>query len=263
MKNKAYVYFHYTEDTGELFYIGKGTNNRYKDTYNRGQYWKKIVNKHGFTPIIKLANLPDDVAFLQEYLAIKEFSPRANITEGGCGFTSQSALDIWKQPEHRIKMKKLSTERWQNKEFRSKMIKNMRDRYQDKEYKRDIYSKISKKLKNKPLNGDRKQKSIQSLKVARKHITASTYDKISKKLKGRPKNMTKIHKENISKAVKQRFKDTLKYFNVYSAKSGELVGTWQFQNKCASDLKLSTTGICNCLGKRQATSGGYIFKYID
>ena len=42
-----YVYAHYTLDTNELFYIGKGKNSRFKSNSHRNKLWHKIVNKHG------------------------------------------------------------------------------------------------------------------------------------------------------------------------------------------------------------------------
>ena len=80
-----YVYGHYTKDTNELFYIGKGRKNRYLDTSGRNNYWHKIVKKHDFEAKILIGSLDEATAFIQEILAIKEFSPRANFTKGGAG----------------------------------------------------------------------------------------------------------------------------------------------------------------------------------
>ena len=37
---KYYVYKWFIESTGEVFYIGKGSGNRYKDIYKRNQIFK-------------------------------------------------------------------------------------------------------------------------------------------------------------------------------------------------------------------------------
>lgn len=80
-----YVYAHYTETTNELFYVGKGRNNRYLDTWGRNSYWHKIVKKHGFKSEILIKDLDEPSAFIQEILAIKELNPKANFTKGGSG----------------------------------------------------------------------------------------------------------------------------------------------------------------------------------
>lgn len=43
-----YTYAHYTADTNEIFYIGKGQKNRFKKSDNRNRWWHNKVNKHGF-----------------------------------------------------------------------------------------------------------------------------------------------------------------------------------------------------------------------
>lgn len=84
---KYYVYFHYTKDTNELFYIGKGSKNRFKSYSKRNSYWKNVVNKHRFISKIIESNLEEEVAFMIEILAIEFFNPKCNLTEGGEGNT--------------------------------------------------------------------------------------------------------------------------------------------------------------------------------
>lgn len=79
------VYGHYTTDTNELFYIGKGRIKRAYSKQNRSLYWKRVANKHGIRVEIFMDNLDEATAFIQEILAIKEFSPRCNFTMGGEG----------------------------------------------------------------------------------------------------------------------------------------------------------------------------------
>lgn len=44
---KYYTYVHYTADTKELFYVGKGQKNRHKQDKDRNRWWHNKVNKHG------------------------------------------------------------------------------------------------------------------------------------------------------------------------------------------------------------------------
>lgn len=131
----AYVYGHYKADTGELFYIGKGTGQRAWHTKGRNDRWKKIVAKHGLVVEILVDNLSEEDAYAKEIELIAEIGLEnlANMQEGGQGLTITSAQQLvndpeWKvkharamqDPEHRKKMKALNTERWQDPTFREK-----------------------------------------------------------------------------------------------------------------------------------------------
>jgi len=45
----AYIYLHRRNDTGEVFYVGKGTGKRATETHSRNSHWHNVVNKAGFT----------------------------------------------------------------------------------------------------------------------------------------------------------------------------------------------------------------------
>ena len=101
----AYVYGHYKADTGELFYIGKGTGNRAWIRWGRSTYWNRIVSKHGLVIKILEDGLTEDEAFEKETRLIEEvgLTNLANIREGGLGNTSESAKKLWDDPEFRKK----------------------------------------------------------------------------------------------------------------------------------------------------------------
>ena len=80
-----YIYGHYTVDTKELFYIGKGRGRRHLRKTGRNIVWQRIVKKHEYLSKILINNLEESDAFIQEILGIKEFSPKANLTKGGEG----------------------------------------------------------------------------------------------------------------------------------------------------------------------------------
>jgi len=83
MENIFYIYAHYTKDTKELFYIGKGKNNRAYIKTKRNPLWTNISNKHGFLICILEVNLNEIDAYSLEEKYIKELRPRANISIGG------------------------------------------------------------------------------------------------------------------------------------------------------------------------------------
>ena len=84
-----YTYAHYTPQ-GRLFYIGKGQGDRAYAFYQRGIYWKNIVQKYGTPNVEILANWDvEQDAFDHEKLLISCFKDMgyklANLTDGGEG----------------------------------------------------------------------------------------------------------------------------------------------------------------------------------
>lgn len=85
---KYYTYLHTRNDTGKVFYIGKGTAQR-AYAIDRNEHWRSIVSKHGFTAEI-LAEWPtEEEAYEHEKLLIASFIDMgyilANKTPGGEG----------------------------------------------------------------------------------------------------------------------------------------------------------------------------------
>lgn len=118
----AYVYGHYTADTNELFYIGKGTGKRAWSNKKRNKHWQSVVNKHGYTVQIFYDNLNDADAYRKEHELILEVGvvTLTNILEGGNGFTSVDAKRLADDPNWKrkhlegIKKMRKSPEYWEN-----------------------------------------------------------------------------------------------------------------------------------------------------
>ena len=87
MSNIFYVYLHFRESDGRLFYIGKGKNKRAWSHQRRNPYWKAIVAKHGLRVVIFERNLSESDAFRVEASLLKTFGIEglANFTYGGEG----------------------------------------------------------------------------------------------------------------------------------------------------------------------------------
>jgi len=85
--NNFYVYVHYRNDTLKPFYVGKGKGKRYKTKHNRNSYWKNIVNKVGFTPMIVENFITEEKSFELEKYYIQHFGRNnlCNMTDGGEG----------------------------------------------------------------------------------------------------------------------------------------------------------------------------------
>jgi hypothetical protein len=84
MDNIYYIYIHRKLDTNEIFYVGKGKNNRAYSKKNRNNYWENIA-KNGYLIEILYTNLLESDAYLKEIELIKSLKPVANLTKGGEG----------------------------------------------------------------------------------------------------------------------------------------------------------------------------------
>lgn len=87
-----YVYQHRRNDTGEVFYVGKGSGNRAWSCESRNRHWNHIVSKYGMTVEILCDGVDEDFAFLLESDIIAKLGRRdlktgalVNMTDGGDG----------------------------------------------------------------------------------------------------------------------------------------------------------------------------------
>lgn len=87
--NKYYVYAHRRNDNNSIFYIGKGSGKRAFIKCNRSEYWKRIVEKYGYTVDFLAKELDEETAFNLEILYIQENKKlgfcEANFSNGGDG----------------------------------------------------------------------------------------------------------------------------------------------------------------------------------
>lgn len=93
MKDRRfYVYMWYFIDTDEVFHIGKGTGNRYKETKSsRNDFFKNIINTHRDNVDVKIYKdgLTEQEAWDLEKALIAQYKAigqcKTNFHEGGCG----------------------------------------------------------------------------------------------------------------------------------------------------------------------------------
>jgi hypothetical protein len=89
MDKKYFVYVHYRLDDDEPFYVGKGTRNRDRLKAQRGDWWKRIVAKHGYRIERIFYTNYETEAFNRERSLIATLralgKPLCNLTDGGDG----------------------------------------------------------------------------------------------------------------------------------------------------------------------------------
>lgn len=89
---KYYIYAHRRNDTGEIFYIGKGCGKRAWKKSDRSEWWKRVEAKNGRTVEIISRGLSENDAFELEQLVISEIGREhlCNLRDGGLGGISPS-----------------------------------------------------------------------------------------------------------------------------------------------------------------------------
>lgn len=89
MKNNFYIYLHRRSDNNQIFYVGKGKNNRAWVKQHRSSYWSRIVKKYGLIVEIYKNDLSEIEAFNLEKDLIKNIGKDklCNLTDGGEGIS--------------------------------------------------------------------------------------------------------------------------------------------------------------------------------
>lgn len=105
-----YVYVHIRLDNNEIFYVGKGRNNRAFSTLSRNKYWHNVVNKYGYRVEILESNLSEFEAFEKEKDLIKSINPTTNLTSGGEGGDTYSKMPDSDKEMFRINAQKRAGE---------------------------------------------------------------------------------------------------------------------------------------------------------
>ena len=89
INNKFYVYLHFRNDDGSIFYVGKGYGNRHKSLSGRNPHWKNTANKHGWFSEVVTPLMSEDDAFYAERMIIYYYRESGfklcNIADGGEG----------------------------------------------------------------------------------------------------------------------------------------------------------------------------------
>lgn len=149
-ERRFYVYEWYIIDTGEVFYVGKGTGNRYKSMNSRNYFFQCMLGSHDCDVRKIYEDLTEEEAFKKEIETIKFYRENTNYrltnqTDGGEGSTG------WKPDEEfKKKQSKIHKIQWTDENFKNKMLAIRKDEngvYKSKEFREKI-SKIVKGSNN-------------------------------------------------------------------------------------------------------------------
>jgi NUMOD3 motif len=131
-----YTYFHTRNDTGAVFYVGKGKGRRAHDT-TRNKYWRSIYEKCGRTVNFAMTNLSEAEAFEHEKYLIAHYKSMgvslANFTNGGEGVSGLVFTE-----EHRAAIALKSTGRKHSEEYKQLMREKMVGRIMSDETRRKM-----------------------------------------------------------------------------------------------------------------------------
>jgi len=131
---KYYVYYHYRKDTGEIFYVGMGHDNRIYCKKSRNYLWKDVVKNHGYYGEIVYDNLTFEEAEVIEIMLIAKYGRinigtgiLVNLTDGGGGSRNKVVSEKTKQL-----LSKINTGKKASKETRKKISRALKGKKKPK-----------------------------------------------------------------------------------------------------------------------------------
>jgi hypothetical protein len=240
---KWLVYLHYRLDTGECFYIGKGTEKRAQAKNCRNQIWNRIYNKANRKVVIAQYFQNEKEALAFEVDLISRFKPVANITAGGEGVSGFKHSQETKEKCKQATLKLRANENWNKRnieamkiavaksESKSKISKAKKEFFCSAKNRHHMSIKQSEFIKNNPeLNAKRQKLSIEARQTPE-------YKLLSSRVQGG------------------------KEFLVF--KNGELIKEASILNQFARENDLHAAAIHRCLTGKQKEHKGYTFKYKE
>ena len=240
---KWLVYLHYRLDTGECFYIGKGTEKRARARDCRNPIWKRIEAKAGRKVVIVQFFEKEQDALEFEVDLIARYKPIANISAGGEGVSGLRHTEETKEKCRQATLKLRQDSKWLEKN-----LNNMKEAVSKPESK----SKVSKA-----------RKAFFKNEQNRKHMSI----KQSEFIKNNPERNAK--RQQLSIEAKQTPEYRLLSSRVQGGrdflvfKNGKLITEASILNQFAREHNLHAAAIHRCLTGKQKEHKGYTFKYKD
>jgi hypothetical protein len=230
---KYYIYSHTRLDTGNIFYIGKGTKKLKGQVYNRAYtkssrnpYWKNIVKKSAYYVSIMQEFDNESDCLAEETRLILLYGRICNNTGSLCNIVKD---------DYEIK-------------FLARQ--SIGDSRKIHVYQYDIDGNFI--------------KSYSSITCASKELHLSLSD-ISLSVKGvrhlvggfQWKNYKQIKIPAFNKLKSYNHKNFVDQYDL----SGNFIKQWNNVSQISRDLNIGRSGICNCLSGISKSSAGYVWRY--
>lgn len=194
MKDNFYVYEWYNKNTNEVFYVGKGRNQRYKNITQRNNYFKNYYNKYPCDVRLIKTNLKEEDAFNLEKELIKKYRNnnqcKCNLTDGGEGCTfPEDSWNYWFRKLQYLHDCKGAMDNMRNEEdyiskrLKTKTIKELKQLYQDYvDYKNNLKACEELGLNKKPDGFELKTQNEEIVQITRwvANNIASSYNEFNK-----------------------------------------------------------------------------------
>lgn len=251
-ERRFYVYAWYIVDTFEIFYIGKGTGNRYKTKKRENSYFSKMVQTHNCDSVILMNGLTEKEAFEYEKILISycrgKFNRLTNVLDGG------------EQPPSTAGTKR-------TKETKDKMRKSMIQTYKNHP---ELKEKASERMK-------RFLKTEKGREFQRKSIASRDNDEFrkSQSVKCRKANRTPEYIEKQSRIVKEMWKSE-DYANAHKGENngrsqrvkqydldGNFIKEYETIAQACKETGVSQPKVTLVCKGRRKTTGGFIWKYSN
>jgi hypothetical protein len=148
MDKDFYIYEWFNVETGEVFYVGKGTKNRFKNTTKRNKYFKNYFNKYKCDVRKVKTKLTEEEAFALEIELIEKYKSidqcKTNLTLGGegCRFEEGSWNDLFRKLQYIYCVRNRASimsnvEDYNPKNLKNKTLEELEELWDDYESARD------------------------------------------------------------------------------------------------------------------------------
>lgn len=256
INSNFYVYEWYIEETGEIFYVGKGKDNRVTSNKDRNEFFKNIKNKHKCNYRIVAKNLTEDEAYAYE----KEYGLQLK-SKGqarACYVLGKTDKFIDKKIRNKISKTLKGNVPWNiGKKATEEQKKKMSIAKLGKKQSEETKRKRSESLKGR-CHSDETRKKLSMQKLGSKNPSfgkkqsMETRQKKSEGLKG--------HKTSDETRAKIGLANGKPVFQI-DKNTKEVISTFCSASEAGRVLGIQSSKISSVCNKKRKTCGGFIWEY--
>lgn len=247
---KYYVYAWYIKENDEVFYIGKGSGNRYKTRKRENNYFMRVLNKYDCDVKILKSGLTEKEAFDLEIEMIAYYRTiskhMTNILNGGENPPNLKGIpksEEWKR-KARISQRKYSENHPESRLEKSNRLKNFLKTEEGKiAYEKGLEKRRSEKFRKEQSERSRRANNTEEYIQRQSEIV---------------KNMWKS--EEYRKAHSGRNNCRAQSINQYSI-DGIFIKTFETIKEASEYTNTSASKISSVANGKRKTAGGFVWKY--